>query len=90
MASHHLSELAKNSPSPYALEPCGYCAGMGWSDGRPCEACSGKREVFVHQPPLACPRCHGTGQATEHDRATYYSRLCVICRGTGWVMTRYD
>ena len=90
MGSHHLSVLAANPPPFYALETCSYCAGMGLKEGRPCEACDGRREVLVHQPPLACPRCQGTGKASEHDRVTYYSHLCVVCRGTGWALTRCD
>ena len=79
------------APQPqYAPEPCGYCRGTGYGEAGACSACNGKQMVLVHQPPLTCPRCHGNGRATESDRAMYAYHLCMICRGTGWVMTLTD
>ena len=72
----------------YAPEPCGYCGGTGAKESQRCPACGGRREVMVHQPSIACPRCQGTGRANDLDRINYYSCLCVICRGMGWVMTQ--
>ncbi|HKP10746.1 MAG TPA: transcriptional regulator [Blastocatellia bacterium] len=72
----------------YAPEPCAYCGGTGAKERQLCPACGGKRQVLVHQPAITCPRCHGNGKATDNDRAAYYSSLCVICRGTGWVLTQ--
>ena len=84
-----LPQMFSAGPSlQYAPEPCGYCGGAGAKSGQPCPACAGRRNILVHQPSITCPRCQGTGAATDHDRIAYYSRLCVICRGTGWVMTQ--
>jgi len=80
-------QFATPLPTQYAPELCGYCGGSGFKETGICAACNGQRVVLVHQPSLACPRCMGTGRATDRERAYYYSRLCIICHGTGWVMT---
>jgi len=70
----------------YALELCALCNGLGGSTENPCAPCNGKGSVLVHQPSLKCPRCKGTGKPPVNDQLTY-STLCIICRGSGWVMT---
>lgn len=83
-----LSPMLSASPSlHYAPEPCGYCGGKGAKEGEACPACGGQRHVMVYQPSITCPRCHGTGAANNHDRISYYSHLCIVCRGTGWALT---
>ena len=77
-------------PKGYGAEMCGLCKGAGkggLGGDTPCTPCDGSGKVIVLQPPLCCPRCQGTGKATSIDQATYYSELCVVCRGAGWVMT---
>ena len=70
----------------YALELCSFCRGFGAKSDAPCPACDGKRSVLVFQPANKCPRCNGDGHAEMHNR--YISELCLVCRGTGWVMTK--
>src|SRR5262245_26421656 len=70
----------------YVLEPCGLCNGLGGSTENPCAPCNGKGSVLVHQPSLKCPRCKGTGKPRANDELTYSTR-CIVCRGSGWVMT---
>src|SRR5262249_50725682 len=57
--------------SEYAPELCGFCRGIGGRAKTPCIACRGRRTVLVHQPPLTCPRCGGTGQPNERDRIQF-------------------
>ena len=72
----------------YLPEVCGLCSGKArLSGGEPCTPCMGKGTVLVRQPALRCPRCSGSGLPTEIDRIQYYASLCMICGGTGWVMT---
>lgn len=72
----------------YALEPCGLCKGLGVSTDHPCVACNGKSSVLVHQPSIKCPRCGGDGKATTKLSLMYSSTVCVVCRGTGWALTK--
>jgi hypothetical protein len=71
----------------YSLEPCGLCNGIGGSIGAPCVACSGKGSVLVRQPALRCTRCGGDGKPHTRQVLLYSSTVCIVCRGTGWVMT---
>lgn len=71
----------------YALEPCGLCGGLGTNTRSPCAACNGKGSVLVHQPSIKCPRCGGDGKASGSQGLIYSSRICIICRGSGWVLT---
>jgi DnaJ-class molecular chaperone len=71
----------------YAPEVCGLCRGNGTNPSAPCPACQGHGTVLVCQPALSCPRCGGNGVPKTSDEAYYYSPLCIVCRGTGWVMT---
>jgi DnaJ-class molecular chaperone len=73
----------------YEAEKCGFCQGNGGAPEipHPCPACEGKGTIMVHQPPIRCPRCSGTGRAKLNDDLKYRSKLCVVCLGTGWVMT---
>ena len=73
--------------SNYQPELCGLCQGNGTHPNHPCPACNGRGAVLVQQPALHCPRCGGHGRANTHDEAFYYSPLCLVCQGTGWVMT---
>jgi hypothetical protein len=74
----------------YAPEKCGYCGDCYPPDTqRPCPACEGKGVVLVHQPSIRCPRCAGDGKARGSDDLRYRSNLCVVCLGTGWVMTEF-
>jgi hypothetical protein len=73
--------------SGYALELCGLCKGLGGAGDVPCLACKGKGSVLVHQPALKCPRCAGNGKSSATDRAVYSSERCIVCLGSGWVMT---
>jgi DnaJ-class molecular chaperone len=82
--------MTLNLSSGYAPEICGLCNGAGrgaLSPDEPCPSCESKGIVLVHQPPLKCPRCGGNGKAKWlDDGLSGDRRLCVICRGSGWVM----
>jgi RecJ-like exonuclease len=71
----------------YALEPCALCDGLGGTTEAPCLSCKGRGSVLVHQPSLKCPRCSGNGKPSASDRIVFSSELCLVCRGSGWVMT---
>jgi DnaJ-class molecular chaperone len=72
----------------YAAEKCAACLGTGDIPGHsPCPACVGVGSVMTRQPPLTCPRCKGTGQHTDGMISLINPEFCVICRGTGWVLT---
>jgi hypothetical protein len=71
----------------YALEVCGLCEGLGGDSDAPCPACKGKGTLLVHQPSIKCPRCNEHGRASAKEQLFYSSELCVVCRGSGWVMT---
>ena len=73
--------------SKYQSEVCGLCQGKGTHPKHPCPACDGKGCVLVHQPALHCPRCGGNGRAKAAEESFYYTPLCIVCQGTGWVMT---
>ena len=77
--------------SSYRPERCGLCEGNGGASAmpHPCPVCQGTGAVLVHQPPLHCPRCCGNGRAKLHDDLKYRFDLCVVCLGTGWVMTEF-
>jgi DnaJ-class molecular chaperone len=79
---------AASPPEGYAYETCGLCRGAGkgaLGPEEPCPPCKATGKVLVHQPPIECPRCKGTGRAPLHEE--YISRLCLVCRGSGWAMT---
>jgi DnaJ-class molecular chaperone len=71
----------------YLPEDCATCKGSGYTPNGPCKPCEGKGKVLVYQPPRACPRCKGTGKIEERKRVIYLSPYCLVCQGTGWVMT---
>lgn len=71
----------------YSAEYCACCNGTGAVFDGACAACKGKGDVMVLQPSRKCPRCRGNGKPVEADRAIYYNCLCLVCRGTGWVLT---
>ena len=73
--------------SSYAPEICGWCRGVGGGDNAPCVACNGKRTVLVHQPPVKCPRCLGSGKPIYQDRIQFSLSLCLVCRGNGWALS---
>ena len=77
----------KNGPD-YSPELCGYCRGVGRSNGAMCPACQGNRLVVVHQPAMTCPRCKGSGKASPVDIVEVATDLCIVCRGKGWAFTR--
>ena len=81
-------------PPDYAYETCGLCKGVGkggLGPNEPCPPCKATGKVLVHQPPLRCPRCGGTGKANQvFDGLSTDFRLCVICNGAGWVMALLD
>ena len=81
-------EATQKKMNAYAPERCGLCGdGAKREIEHPCPACNGKGTVMVHQPPLRCPRCNGNGRAKPNDDLKYRFDLCVVCLGTGWVMT---
>jgi DnaJ-class molecular chaperone len=81
-------EYPDKYPVEYAPEKCVACLGTGNIPGHsPCPACEGIGTVMTCQPPLTCPRCKGTGQHTSGMFLLINSEFCVICRGTGWVLT---
>jgi DnaJ-class molecular chaperone len=62
----------------YVEQPCGYCRGIGESEGKPCIACNGSKTFMVKEPALECQFCKGRG----------YMMLgtpCRTCKGTGWM-----
>ena len=71
----------------YGPEVCGLCRGNGTDPDHPCPACDGQGTVMTRQPALSCPRCGGDGRAKTSNEAFYHSPLCLVCRGTGWVLT---
>ena len=77
-------------PDGYAPEVCGLCDGAGrggLGPNEPCPPCKAKGVVLVRQPPIKCPRCGGDGKATTFtDGLSTDTRLCIICKGAGWVM----
>jgi len=79
------------APERFVLEDCAWCKGGTLSILRPvCPACQGKAQIRVYAPPLTCQRCGGSGHSTEVDLLTSLTLgLCIICRGTGWVMTEF-
>jgi DnaJ-class molecular chaperone len=80
--------MSLNTPQiSYGPEVCGLCRGNGTNPDHPCPACDGQGTVMARQPALSCPRCGGDGRAETSDEAFYHSPLCLVCRGTGWVMT---
>jgi DnaJ-class molecular chaperone len=84
------SQLAVSSgqqAASYLPECCAFCNGSGAGFDSACVACNGKGKVMVLQPSLKCPRCGGSGKPKDVDRVLYYSCLCLVCRGTGWVLT---
>jgi hypothetical protein len=86
-AQSQISRLA-HKHTGYALEFCGLCKGLGGSREEPCVACNGKGSVLVHEPAIKCPRCGGDGKPTTKRSLIYSSDVCVVCRGTGWVLTK--
>ena len=61
---------------------CVACTGTGMRGLQMCEPCEGVGIVQVLSPPIACPRCNGSGHSK--DEAFYGIHGCVVCRGTGW------
>jgi DnaJ-class molecular chaperone len=87
-----MSCMAPEAPPDYVYETCGLCNGEGTDAlvlGVPCPTCKGTGNVIVHQPPIICYRCDGDGRAKRAtDRLDYTSELCMICRGTGWALSK--
>ena len=85
-----MTTMAPEVQPEYAQETCGLCKGLGISvldSVMPCPACKATGKVIVHQPPNKCPRCGGNGKAkTLIDGLSSDPRLCLICKGAGWVM----
>ncbi|HEX9186163.1 MAG TPA: J domain-containing protein, partial [Vicinamibacteria bacterium] len=52
----------------------------------PCPSCHGAGEV--ESPPLACPRCQGTGTVRGSRGHMIFSRPCADCGGTGEIRLR--
>jgi hypothetical protein len=71
----------------YALELCGFCGGLPRGAENPCPACHSKRIVLVIQPSTKCSGCGGDGRPKNN---LFLSKLCVVCNGTGWVMTQHN
>jgi hypothetical protein len=69
----------------YAIETCGMCKGLRYRGGAACHACKGEGTVLVRQPAQKCIRCRGNG--VESNVAMTGSRVCVICSGTGWILS---
>jgi DnaJ-class molecular chaperone len=79
--------MAANLPTD-AVD-CVTCKGAGLIAGRPCDACEGKGSLLVAAPAIACPRCKGTGKASERDSLSL-SKHCTVCLGTGWARIIWD
>ena len=71
--------------SGYAIETCGLCKGLRSTREGLCQACRGEGSVLVRQPAQKCMRCRGNGLETNGSGTI--SRVCVICFGTGWLLT---
>jgi hypothetical protein len=69
----------------YALEICGYCKGIVRANGS-CPGCKGQGSVLARQPARPCPKCDGEGRPSPKDRTEHYRAVCLICRGSGWIM----
>jgi len=89
-----MSCIVPEAPPDYAYETCGLCNGDGkgaLGPEVPCPLCKGCGRVVVYQPSIRCARCDGNGRATTiTDGLTTDLRLCVICKGAGWLMARLD
>ncbi len=71
---------------------CPYCNGTGKVDGPTggdaivaCPACKGRRYNFVPDDSQLCRKCHGTGEFIYASRDEYVKKLCLECKGIGWV-----
>jgi len=73
--------------SGYALEICGFCAGLGRASEKTCQVCGGRRTVLVRQPATSCSHCAGRGKASLDPISLSSSELCPGCRGSGWSMS---
>jgi len=71
----------------WGLEVCGFCEGFGRTKDALCPSCKGERSLLVHQPPIKCLLCHGTGQPDEGEPSVDAYGLCVACRGSGWALS---
>jgi len=81
----------QDQPERFALKACAYCNGGALvKEQAKCPACNGKGRIKVVAPPLKCPRCGGSGTtAGEALFSLIPNNLCIICRGTGWVLTEF-
>lgn len=68
---------------------CATCKGLASLPGGPCQACDGRGTLLVVAPPIACPRCKGSGEASAEDSLSL-SKNCLACRGTGWSRIIWD
>ena len=79
------AENKKEEEDNTPLITCAFCRGTGLDRfGVPsrlsqCQACKGKRKVYVPEPHEKCPSCLGTG-VYRHHRLT-----CSVCGGKGRV-----
>jgi DnaJ-class molecular chaperone len=85
---------SEHPPDGYDYQTCGLCNGVGGGalgPSEPCPPCKATGKVLVHQPPIQCPRCHGDGRARRlGDGLGTDIRLCIVCRGSGWAMTKFN
>jgi DnaJ-class molecular chaperone len=78
-------------PEGYDFQRCGLCEGTGKSTleaDTSCQPCKGTGKVLVHKPPIKCVRCEGIGKFIPRDKKGDKNFiLCVVCHGSGWLMT---
>jgi len=68
---------------------CATCKGLAALPSGPCRACDAKGKLLVAAPPIPCPRCKGTGEASPEDSLSL-SKHCLACGGTGWSRIVWD
>ena len=75
----------------FVLRKCAYCQGGELiQEHSKCPACEGKEEILVLRPPRCCPHCKGVGKSNERAaRGAIELVRCMICYGTGWVLTEF-
>jgi len=69
----------------YRPVDCAWCKATGRRNGLPCEVCNGRGNVLAAQPPCPCPHCKGEGREPSRDYVAHLA--CVVCLGSGWVLT---
>ena len=72
----------------FTSEKCAACDGRGTSPHqKACGPCHGKATILVAQPSASCLSCGGNGKPDRNS--IWPADYCVVCLGTGWLMTEF-